>query len=57
MSQKFDVDGEVLAEEDVEGGAAPPTRALEPHRESLLPVLSGEVRTAAIAAAARRRLP
>ncbi len=51
MSQKFDVDGEVLAEEDAEAGAERPTRVLEPYREPSLPVLSGEVRTAAIAAA------
>lgn len=51
MSQEFDVDGEVLAEEDAESGSGQPTRALEPHREPSLPVLGTEVRTAAIAAA------
>jgi hypothetical protein len=48
---KFDLDGEVLAEEDAEPGDEQPIRALEPRRDSLSPVLRGEVRTAAIAAA------
>jgi hypothetical protein len=52
VSQEFDVDGEVLAEEDAESGSGQPTRVLEPYRaRNALPVLGGEVRTAAIAAA------
>jgi hypothetical protein len=51
VSEKFDLDGEVLAEEDAEPGAEQPIRALEPYREPGSPVLRGEVRTAAIAAA------
>src|SRR4051794_22668207 len=52
MSEMFDLDGEVLAEEDAAPGAAEqPTRALEPYREAGSPVLRAEVRTAAIAAA------
>jgi hypothetical protein len=47
----YDVDGEVLAEEDVEPGGGGPVRAMEPYREPGSPVLRGEVRTAAIAAA------
>jgi hypothetical protein len=47
----FDVQGEVLAEEDVEAGAEGPVRAIEPYRDSNQPVLRTEVRTAAIAAA------
>jgi hypothetical protein len=52
VTEKFDLDGEILAEEDAEGGAEQPTRVLEPYREqSNAPVLRTEVRTAAIAAA------
>jgi hypothetical protein len=52
VSEKFDLDGEVLAEEDAAPGAAEqPTRALEAYREPGSPVLRAEVRTAAIAAA------
>ena len=54
MSEKFDVDGEVLAEEDAEAGSEQPTRALEAYREesgAASLVLRGEVRTAALAAA------
>jgi hypothetical protein len=51
VSEKFDLDGEVLAEEDAAPGAEQPTRALEAYREPGLPVLRTEVRTAAIAAA------
>jgi hypothetical protein len=47
----FDLDGEVLAEEDAEPGDEQPTRALEARRDAGSPVLRGEVRTAAIAAA------
>ena len=45
------MDGEVLAEEDVEPGAEQPTRVLERYEGPAFPVLRGEVRTAAIAAA------
>ncbi len=51
MSEKFDVDAEVLAEEDAEGASAQPTRVLDRREETGLPVLRGEVRTAALAAA------
>jgi hypothetical protein len=51
VSEKFDLDGEVLAEEDAPGGAEQPTRVLEAYREPGSPVLRTEVRTAAIAAA------
>jgi hypothetical protein len=51
VSEKFDLDGEVLAEEDAPGGAEQPTRVLEAYREPASPVLRTEVRTAAIAAA------
>lgn len=45
------VDGEVLAEEDVQSDAAQPVRALERYQEASSPVLRGEVKTAALAAA------
>jgi len=49
---EFEVDGEVLAEEDAEAGAGQPVRALPlRYEEPASPVLRGEVRTAAIAAA------
>jgi hypothetical protein len=52
VSEKFDLDGEVLAEEDAAPGeAGQPTRALEAYREPGSPVLRTEVRTAALAAA------
>jgi hypothetical protein len=51
VSEKFDLDGEVLAEEDAEACAAQPTRALDAYREPALPVLRTEMRTAALAAA------
>jgi hypothetical protein len=51
VSERFDLDGEVLAEEDAEAGAAQPTRALDAYPEPALPVLRAEVRTAALAAA------
>ena len=52
VSEKFDLDGEVLAEEDAApGGAEQPTRALRPTASPASPVLRTEVRTAAIAAA------
>jgi hypothetical protein len=48
----LEVDGEVIAEEDAEPREAEPVRALPlPYEEPALPVLRGEVRTAAIAAA------
>ena len=50
MTERFDLDGEVLAEEDAEG-AGQPTRALDAYREPPVPVLRTEVRTAALAAA------
>ena len=50
MREKFDLDGEVLAEEDAEG-AGQPTRALDAYREPAVPVLRTEVRSAALAAA------
>ena len=47
-----DVDGEIVAEEDAEPGDAEPVRALPlPYEDAGSPVLRGEVRTAAIAAA------
>jgi hypothetical protein len=51
VRENFDLDGEVLAEEDAEAGAAQPTRALDAYREPALPVLRTEMRTAALAAA------
>ena len=52
VSEKYDLDGEVIAEEDAaEPAEAGSVRAVEPYRESSLPVLRAEVRTAAIAAA------
>jgi hypothetical protein len=45
------LEGEVLAEEEVEAAAADPVRALERVEEAGSPVLRSEVRTAAIAAA------
>lgn len=52
MSERFDLDGEVIAEEDApetEGEGS--VRAIEAYREPSSPVLRTEVRTAAIAAA------
>jgi hypothetical protein len=50
---EFDLDGEILSEEDAEPGDADPVRALPTRYEvkAALPVLRTEVRTAAIAAA------
>jgi hypothetical protein len=49
---KFEVEGEILAEGDAEPGTEGSVRVLERHGgSSTLPVLRGEVRTAAIAAA------
>lgn len=45
------LEGEVLAEEEVEAGPERPVRAIERYRAPVSPVLKGEVRTAAIAAA------
>jgi hypothetical protein len=48
----LELDGEILAEEDAEARDAEPVRALPlPYQESRLPVLRGEIRSAAIAAA------
>ncbi len=46
-----DIEGEVLAEEDVEAGEGQQVRVLEPYQGTAFPVLRGEVRTAAVAAA------
>ncbi|MFI5028015.1 MAG: hypothetical protein ACHQCF_03415 [Solirubrobacterales bacterium] len=53
MSRKFDLDGEVVAEEDaVEAEGEGAVRAIEPYRDAAAPaVIRTEVRTAAIAAA------
>jgi hypothetical protein len=52
VSEKFDVEGQVVAEEDAAGAGEDTVRAIEPFREQpLVPVLRTEVRTAAIAAA------
>ena len=52
MTEEFDLDGEVLAEEDAGSDAGQAVRAIEPYRERAgMPALRGEVRTAAIAAA------
>ncbi len=49
---ELELDGEILAEEDAEAGEAESVRVLPlPYEESALPVLRGEVRTAALAAA------
>jgi hypothetical protein len=49
---EFDVDGEIVAEEDAEPREAEPVRALPlPYEESSSPVLRAEVRSAALAAA------
>jgi hypothetical protein len=52
MVSELHVDGEVVAEEDVEPTGAEPVRALPlPYEEPSSPVLRTEVRSAAIAAA------
>jgi hypothetical protein len=49
---EFDVDGELVAEEDAQPGEAEPVRALPlPYEDSAAPVLRTEVRSAALAAA------
>jgi len=48
---KFDLEGEVLAEESVAPGEEGPVTALDRYEDAALPVLRDEVRTAAIAAA------
>lgn len=48
---KLEVDGEVLAEEDGDPGVEQEVRVLERYEEPALPVLRGEVRSAALAAA------
>jgi hypothetical protein len=45
-----DIEGEVLAEEDVEAGEGQRVRVLEPYEAPASPVLRDEVRTAAVAA-------
>jgi hypothetical protein len=50
-AERVDLEGEVVAEEDVETTAEQPVRALEPSSGAGSPILRGEVRTAAIAAA------
>lgn len=47
----FELEGEVVAEEDAEPGSEDSVRVLQPYEEPALPVLREEVRTAAIAAA------
>ncbi len=47
----FEVEGEVIAEEDAAPGEAAPVRALQAYEEPASPVLRGEVRSAALAAA------
>ncbi|HEY5976524.1 MAG TPA: hypothetical protein VIT85_01600 [Solirubrobacterales bacterium] len=51
MTEKFDLDGEVVSEEDAEEASGEPTRVLARRQESSSPVLRGEVKTAAMAAA------
>jgi hypothetical protein len=52
VSENFDLDGEVVSEEDAgEGSPEQPTRVLTRRQEGSVPVLRGEVKTAAIAAA------
>ena len=52
VSEEFDVEGEVVAEEDAGAPAAEGSvRVIEPYRESRSPVLRTEVRSAAIAVA------
>ncbi|MEX2107581.1 MAG: hypothetical protein WD827_01690 [Solirubrobacterales bacterium] len=48
---KFEVEGEVLAEEDAEPGADGSVRVVERYEGPASPVLRAEVRTAALAAA------
>ncbi|MET0557069.1 MAG: hypothetical protein ABW065_00140 [Solirubrobacterales bacterium] len=48
----FELEGEVVAEEDAFPGEAEPVRALPlPYEEAATPVLRGEVKSAALAAA------
>ena len=52
MVSDFELDGEIVAEEDAEPREAEPVRALPlPYEESSSPVLRTEVRSAALAAA------
>lgn len=46
-----DLEGEVLAEEEVEAAPTEPVRAIDRYEEPASPILRPEVRTAAIAAA------
>lgn len=50
MAREHEFEAEVVAEEDAEPGSGDPVRALEPRAESS-PVISGDVRTAALAVA------
>ncbi|HVC07386.1 MAG TPA: hypothetical protein VND98_07380 [Solirubrobacterales bacterium] len=47
---EMDLEAEVLAEENVEGAAAQPVRAIQPYESPAPPVLRDEIRTAAVAA-------
>lgn len=49
-AREHEIEAEVIAEEDAEPGSGPPVRAIG-HRASSSPVISGDVRTAALAAA------
>jgi len=52
LVSELHVDGEIVAEEDAEAGEAEPVRALPlPYEAPAAPVLSTEVRSAALAAA------
>jgi hypothetical protein len=51
MSSEFELEGQVVAEEDAEPGSEGSVRVLQPYKQPASPVLRGEVRTAAIAAA------
>ncbi|MGB7589485.1 MAG: hypothetical protein WBM00_12345, partial [Solirubrobacterales bacterium] len=48
---EFEVEGEVLAEEDAQPDGVQEIRALAPYEQPASPMLRAEVRTAAIAAA------
>jgi hypothetical protein len=51
VTEKFDLEGEVVAEEDAEPGTAQATRTVERYRQPSALALRGDVRTAALAAA------
>ena len=48
---EFELEGQILAEEDAEPGSEAEVRVLQAYEEPALPVLREEVRSAAIAAA------